>query len=545
MIRRQFSRQNWTFWLLGAVWLLAAQWPNVCFLSADEPDAETRAGWRKMSEYGNGFVVWESNRSGSWQIWRRNLDGTDLRQLVAEEKGRNHFCPHVSPDGTRLIYLSCAAGQDPNKGSHPLHLIQADGSSDKVLIPAARAYGGDRAAVWFDNQHLEYIDGEGFTQELDLESGKSRRLTADGQKENGRLINVARTHITVGYPPTFSLFDPATSRVTPQAALGGCEPYFSQDGRWGFWMGGAGGPINRFDLQSRQVSPIINKDDPRMPKGRAYLYFPMVARDGRFFAFAASPNQHDHDKSDYDVFVARLDPQKLEMIDRPVRYTFNPGTDRYPDVYAADLELGRFAGEAPFSVSFPAPKPGGEWTWDFGDGATTGGAAPRHTFSKPGEYRVAARQKDRALFALVSVAPAAPPKVLAATVTAPTEVVVAFDEPIQLRNQTARFESGAKVAEISVAKDGRKLVVKLADKLTKSDILHLAGVADLAEQPNALPPQHLAVNPATWPVNRDGLVYLMQTADAPNQVVGPDGKPRSSRFVPAAAHASITTRPWS
>ncbi|HEY3963436.1 MAG TPA: LamG-like jellyroll fold domain-containing protein [Planctomycetaceae bacterium] len=380
-----------------ACWVAAGiGWSNATCRAADEPDEESRAGWRKMAEYGTGFVTWESSRTGRWRIWRRNLDGTNLRQLSPDEKDRNHFCPHVAPDGTRLVFLSCPAGQDVNKGGHALHLISADGSGDRVIIPSARGYGGDRAVIWFDKQRFAYIDGNGITQEFDLESGKNRPVTTTGQKEGGLLVNAARTAITIGYPPTFSIFDSATAHVTPQAALGGCEPYFSHDGRWGFWMGGAGGPINRIELATRQISHILNKDDARMPKARAYLYFPMVSRDGQFLTFAASPNQHDHDKSDYDVFVARLNPQTLEILDRPVRYTFDPATDRYPDVYVAHVEPGRFVGDAPNSVSSRAS----------------------------------------------------------------------------------------------------------------------------------------AINPTKWPSQRDGLVFLFQTADAPNQIAGPDGKPRSYSLSP-------------
>lgn len=305
----------------------------------DEPDAETRAGWRKISESGSGFVVWESSRTGSWRLWRRNLDGTDLRQLEPDEKGRDHFCPHISPDGKRLVYLSYPAGRSEYE-DHPttdisLHLIGTDGSGEKVLISAARGYGGDRAVVWFDNQRFAYLDGAGVTQEFDLGTGKSQKLTTQGLARGGFLVNATKTYATSG-EPTFSPFDAQQGRVNLQGHQGGCEPYFTHDGRWGLWMGGAGGPINRFDLQTRQISPMLNKDDPRMPKGRQYLYFPMVSRNSRLFTFAASPNQHDHVKSDYEVFVARIDPKTLEVIDRPVRYSFDPATDRYPDVYVAN-----------------------------------------------------------------------------------------------------------------------------------------------------------------------------------------------------------------
>ena len=143
----------------------------------------------------------------------------------------------------------------------PLYLMQADGSGNKPLTGSARAYSEDRAAVWLDNDHLVYIDGEGFTRQMDVRNGKSSKVTEKGQSGqsfgHGFLINAARTHATTG-DPTFSLYDASHSRITGQNALGGCQPYFSHDGKWGFWMGGAGGPINRIDLKSRQVSPILN-----------------------------------------------------------------------------------------------------------------------------------------------------------------------------------------------------------------------------------------------------------------------------------------------
>ena len=499
--------------------------------AAEEPDAKTREGWRQLSELGSGFVIWESSRTGHWRIWRRELDGSGLRQIGPDEGDREHYCPHLSPDGSRLVYLSFPAGSDtydhmPRDGVRMM-LMQSDGSGLRQLADGARAYFEDRGAVWIDDNRLIYIDGQGFTREMNVENGKSVKLTDSGVDRGGYLINAPKTHATTG-EPTFSLYEKAHSKIIGQNKFGGCQPYFTHDGRWGFWMGGAGGPINRINLQTRQVSPILEGNDPRMPKNRNYLYFPMVSRDSRLFACAASPGQHDHFTSDYDVFVARLNPQTLEIVGEPVRYSFHPKNDRFPDVFLADLDLGQPFGEAPLTVDLKAKGKPGNWHWDFGDGGKADGASGRHTYEKPGRYQVRAVQGKTEHRGLVTVAPAAPPKLEGAFLRSDNELVVLFNEPIDAAKVNAKLDSGTPISKTTVADGGKSLLVHLAKKLSRTDTLHLSGVTDRAQRPNALAPQMLKVEPLAWPTNRDGLVFVFETADKPNQVPGPNGEPARS-----------------
>jgi hypothetical protein len=110
-----------------------------------------------MAKLGRGFVVWESNRTGNWRIWHRGLDGSDLRQVTPDETDRDHLAPHISPDGTRLVYLSVPHAlvlnwrEDAPDGI-PMYVINIDGSGPKQIAANARTYGGDRAAVWLDKK---------------------------------------------------------------------------------------------------------------------------------------------------------------------------------------------------------------------------------------------------------------------------------------------------------------------------------------------------------------------------------------------------------
>jgi hypothetical protein len=296
----------------------------------------------ERARLGDGLVVWESRRGGDWRIWTRRLDGSGLRQLSPDEPGRQHCCAQISPDGRRVAYLSRQI--DPVKKPRrevagTLELIGADGSGRRTLAAGARTAGrGHRALVWRDAAELIYVDGGAATRLLEVDGGGSRQLLPAPGEDLGWLVDPTLGHATTGFP-SFSPYDAGKGRVLQRRRLGGCEPYFSGDGSWGYWVAGAGGPVHRIDLASREVSIVLRKNDARLGN-QGYVYFPMRSRDGRLFAFGASAGGHDHATSDYDVYVAHTDPRSFEILGRPVRMTADPGSDRYPDVFAEPLPPG-------------------------------------------------------------------------------------------------------------------------------------------------------------------------------------------------------------
>ena len=136
---------------LLAVLVLAA-----CGNARGSAAAASRSGGGEITSpdfarFGSGFLVWESNRTGVWRLWTRRLDGSGLRQLTADQNGRQHCCAAISPDGRWVAYLSLPDDRleaDDEEGE--MRLIAPDGTHDHVVVPRAETYSGT-FHQWFIN----------------------------------------------------------------------------------------------------------------------------------------------------------------------------------------------------------------------------------------------------------------------------------------------------------------------------------------------------------------------------------------------------------
>ncbi|HYG74960.1 MAG TPA: LamG-like jellyroll fold domain-containing protein [Planctomycetota bacterium] len=498
-----------------------------------------KADRERLCRLGEGYLVWQSNRSGRWRIWKRNLDGSGEMQLSAEEPDRDHFAAHISPDGEHVVYISLPKDTPPNRRIQPPHvvfpikIVNRDGTGDRVLISSGRTYWGDRCAVWADNETLIYIARDCSTHQFNLKTGEDTTLIPESGNRPW-LINASKTFAAQGNPPQFSRYDAKTQRLETLFHVEGCQAYFGHNTPWAVWMNGSGGPIGKVRLDTLEMGSVLEYHDARMPATRNYMYFPMISRCGRLFTFAASPNQHDYWTSDYDIFVAEVDPQTLEVKGRPVRYTFTTSTDTFPDVFAKLPEIGSHSGEAPLTVSFKLPQADlekGAWEWDFGDGSPAAKDAT-HTFSQAGEFKIVARLNGQERRGLVSVSPRKAPVALRAVATGDRELRVDFDEPVSIDALTGTLQSGFAVEKATVDASGRSVTLKLQDKLSADDVLHLRGAMDRAQQPNAMQPQQLSVSPLQWPSQRDKLVLVWEAGNqnARNRVLDDKGEMRALVF---------------
>ncbi len=452
----------------------------------------------ELSELGSGYFVWETNRNKAWRLWKKDLRGA-ARQFVADEPGRQHCCAHISPDGQRVAYLSLQApANDYADGdvAGELRLVDPEGQPLATIGPA-RINHENRAAVWVDNSRLIYIDGQGRTVEYDIGSATSTPILDRTEAEHGWLVNATRTAATMGSPSFSSVNGNTLSRATP---MPGCQPYFTHDGEWGFWAGGAGGPIYGLRLDTRSRKPILLKDDPRLPHPWRYLYFPMVSRDGAFLTWGASRGGHSHHKVDYEIFVAEIDPDTLELVGPPIRATRHKAVDRYADIYVEPSALGTVRGEAPLRTAWSAPS-GSGWQWDFGDGSTAVGNGASHVYARPGLFSIRASNGSETLTGRAVVRPAAPPSLLATSVLDDRHVRLEFDEAVAA--DSIQVAGGATVD----SSEGRTVTLRLSAPLQEFIELTLTGIADTFGN-EAAAAMAIELDPALWPIERDSTVAV-------------------------------------
>ena len=465
----------------------------------------------------DGFVVWESNRSGTWRIYRQAFSGDGRpRQVTPEEPDRDHFAAHVSPDGKRMVYLAFPKGlsgynrHDPNI-TVPMYLLEFDADTPpKKILENARPYGQHRAAIWLNDHELITIDEQYHAQRLDLRSGERKRMVHDMAPERNRgnayLVDATLQYAFYGRPGFFD-YDPESQKISQRSIQRGCQPLITRDGVWGYWVLGSGGPINRIHLATGQIETLLGKNDARMPANQSYIYFPQVSPCRQLIAYAASSDQHDHHKSNYDIFVAPLDPATLEINGSPVRITAESSTDRFPDVYVRPLHLGLHAGKAPFQVVLGADEDLSGWRWRVNDAPSEG---PTFAFPEPGHYRVEAERDGEVKRGRVTVLPPTPPALVSSALSRNGEILLTFNENVRI--DQAEFRIDGQRRALKVVHSPETPYVRLVPGVPATESIHLEirGIRDTAQRPNVMPDQTVKLTPSTWPVNPEGLVLAWE-----------------------------------
>ena len=127
-------------------------------------------------------IAWESDRSGEFQIWVMNADGTGKKQV--SRGPAKHGWPMWSPDGTRLVYW----GYTESTGMSSISTSRMDGTGVIMLVETDGTL--DRPEYRPDGNYVAYaaeIDSNWDIYAIDVRTRKTYRLTHDAQMETNPL----------------------------------------------------------------------------------------------------------------------------------------------------------------------------------------------------------------------------------------------------------------------------------------------------------------------------------------------------------------------
>jgi Tol biopolymer transport system component len=276
-----------------------------------------------------GTLLFQSDRpapdnpDGRSHLFTLDLSSGSIRQLTS---GRNHNDANArwSPDGTKIAFISSRSG------SWDLYVMNADGTDVQRMTdhPAA-----DHDPRWMpDMQSLIFSSERDSRSDLYRVWLKDRRVDRLTHHFVGRAImpNVSPDGRSVAFAAQtlqrlqfwefqVHVLDLATGKTRPLDNSGGaCWPNWSPDGKQ---------LANVLLAKEPSTIQIRNADgsgareiavDPRR-----WAYYPDWSSDGKLIAFSVSPQHHQGE--DWDLAIVPAAGGAVQKL------TTGPGNDRLPD----------------------------------------------------------------------------------------------------------------------------------------------------------------------------------------------------------------------
>lgn len=294
-----------------------------------------------------GMIAWASSRSNSkHDIWIMNADGTGQRQLT---KGDHvDWYARFSPCGNRVLFARSKSGWVPEGEAEVfdkwnLWTITIDGTDEKKVAdngcwgtwrPSGDSIVFARGPRVFVKDLQSGEEKEIFDAGVSLKKGaysQQPQLSPDGNKlamtvrgsrrETGIWNFTQKTWYTLG---------------------AGCQVEWYPDGkkilRMNEGQGNGGTEVLSITLDDngKPVDKIKGLSIPKkirfmdLPGRRSHEYFPKLDQKAKWLVWCASTGAHEHDLSDYEMFLWKIGTNKKKD---PVRLTFHTGNDRWPDIF--------------------------------------------------------------------------------------------------------------------------------------------------------------------------------------------------------------------
>ncbi len=313
---------------VSAVALAAAAALALLPLPGDVPVLRPWDGGPPPSDIG-GWIVFDSNRAGQFDIWRMRTDGRRAERLTDHPDW--DIYPDWSPDGERIVFARVRPGDVLGQGE--IWIMDADGGH-----PVLAARRGTFPQFTPDGRGIVFERDRRLVMRKDPAGGAEEQLFPVPGRKPFRHLMVKPRLSPDGRAIVFTTDWGGRWHVAAMDRDGGarlvaegCEGAWGDGGRSIYFI--AGGRWRETAVWSVPWPEGRAVEAVSLEGSHTHAYFPSPAADGRHLLFAACPpNQHDHFTSNYQIFIKTLGDGPAARVSR------NGFDDRWP-------RLGPRAGE--------------------------------------------------------------------------------------------------------------------------------------------------------------------------------------------------------
>jgi hypothetical protein len=318
-----------TFAMLIFMMSFICIWESIAQTTSENENTQIKQALSQLPKGTYGHIVWMSNREGNWNIYRMDIPSGKTSKLTQNNADNNDA--RISDDGKLIAWSS------GDNYKRDVWIMNADGTDQHLAVSNASM------SVWRPDGKLVINRGKdpntSFIYDPNTKQETKIWPPDNFKLETGDVVDTALSpdgKMIVGWSNGTWIF--SADGTVQKHVHGGCEGHFSPDSSFVYWVMEPG-TFGKASLQGEVQQPLYKSNDvlPDPYSGAnnnyGHTYFPKLSKNMDYLIFGACPNgQHDHNTSDYEIFLMKMDDLKPAW-EKPIRLTYDPRTDRWPDIF--------------------------------------------------------------------------------------------------------------------------------------------------------------------------------------------------------------------
>ncbi len=248
---------------------------------------------------GREQIAFASNRSGNFQIYDMNIDGSCITRLT--DNSASDLLPNWSPDGTRIAFTSDRDRHNVSNNTENFEVYTMN--SDGTNVARLTFSGGNTGPVWSpDGQHIAYIH----TDQNVLSNYSIQIISLNGSGTISLPVYTEADFMYLGVPEYSLAWSPDGQQIAFVSKSSDCA--------WGIF--------------------VINTDGTNLKRIPSTCYGkysnPSWSPDGKYIAFAA--NDLDQTVGWWQVYLMRPDGSEIKRLtNNPFAFDGNAHPTWSPD----------------------------------------------------------------------------------------------------------------------------------------------------------------------------------------------------------------------